>query len=248
MLKVENLVTYHGRIKVLHGLSFHVDAGEIVAIVGPNGAGKSTLLGTLAGLYKPAQGKISLDGAALEGLPAYKMVRKGIHLVPEGRQIFMPLTVKENLLLGMYPHYFTQRNKTAERLERVLTIFPNLKKHLHQPAGGLSGGEQQMLAIGRAIMSEPKIMMLDEPSMGLAPRIVSEILKVMKRIRDDLKTRIILVEQNVHAALKIADRAYVLERGNFVLADSAQRLLNHPHIRAAYLGYREGDPSAGTEG
>lgn len=239
MFQVNNLVTYHGRIRVLNSVSMQVNKGEIVTIIGANGAGKSTLLGTLAGLYKPQEGEVLLDGKSLYSLPANKVVRNGLSLVPERRQIFANLTVKENLLLGMYYQYYKHRNEAKEKVEQMLDMFPALKKHLHNLGGNLSGGEQQMLAIGRGLMSNPRIILLDEPSMGLAPIIVNEILNIMKIIRDELGTMVILVEQNVKAALKIADRAYVMDKGVFVLDGTAEDLLHNPLVQSTYLGHKK---------
>jgi branched-chain amino acid transport system ATP-binding protein len=236
VLHVHNLVTCHGQIQVLQSVSLHANQGEIVSIIGANGAGKSTLLGTLAGWYKPKSGEIVLYGNPITGLATEKVVRKGLCLVPEGRQIFASLTVRENLVLGMYQHYFQKRQQVNAKIEMILEMFPGLKKHINNLGGNLSGGEQQMLAIGRGLMSEPKIILLDEPSMGLSPIIVAEIVRILRQIRDELGTTVILVEQNVKAALKIADRAYVMERGEFVLEGRASELLTNPLVQSAYLG------------
>lgn len=239
MLEVTQLDTYHGQIHVLKSIQLFVNTSEIVAVIGSNGAGKSTLLGTLAGLYPPANGEIRLAGKSIKGLPAYRVVRQGLSLVPEGRQIFHNLTVKDNLILGMFSQYYADRGKLNTNLERMLELFPGLKKHMNNPGGNLSGGEQQMLAIARGLMSEPKLLLLDEPSMGLAPIIVKEILQALRRIKQELGTMVILVEQNVRAALKVADRAYVLDRGQIVLHGDAERVLGDPLVQSSYLGQEE---------
>jgi branched-chain amino acid transport system ATP-binding protein len=243
MLQVKQLVTYHGRIRVLNSLSLYVNKGEIVSIIGANGAGKSTLLGTLAGLYKATEGEVLLDGENLTGLPANKVVRHGLSLVPERRQIFSNLTVRENLILGMYYKYRKEKHLINFKLEQMIELFPGLKKHMTNLGGNLSGGEQQMLAIGRGLMSDPKIILLDEPSMGLAPMIVKEILEIMRRIREELGMMVILVEQNVKAALKVGDRAYVMDRGEFILEGSSAEILDDPMVQSTYLGHRKQERS-----
>lgn len=236
MLSVENLSTRIGSIQILHDIHLHVNKGEIVSVIGANGAGKSTLLNTLSGLYKPMAGSIELFGEPIGGYPAHKVVGKGLALVPEGRQIFTGLTVQENLLLGMYSKYFKERKHAAEQMDKILEMFPALRKHLGHLGGLLSGGEQQMLAIGRALMSHPKILLLDEPSMGLAPKIVHEILENLKRIKLELDTMIILVEQNVKAALRVSDRVYIMEQGKIVLHGSSHEIADNPSVKAAYMG------------
>lgn len=238
MLRVEGLSTQIGNIQILHSLDFHVNKGEIVAIIGANGAGKTTLLNTLAGLYNLSSGTVTLDGEEVSGYPAYKVVGKGLSLVPEGRQVFPNLTVKENLLLGMYTKFYKEKNKVNENLTKILDMFPGLQKHLHNLGGNLSGGEQQMLAIGRGLMSNPKIILLDEPSMGLAPLIVKEILDNLMVIKEELGTMVILVEQNVKAALKVADRAYVLDQGRFILNGTRDEISSNPQVMSAYLGIK----------
>ncbi|MEB3103940.1 ABC transporter ATP-binding protein [Ferviditalea candida] len=239
MFEVNQLDTYHGQIQALRSVRLRVEKGEIVAIIGSNGAGKSTLLGTVAGLYKPAQGEILLEGKSIRGLPAYQVVREGISLVPEGRQIFQNLSVKDNLVLGMYSNYYKNKQRLKSKLDLMLDMFPGLQKHLHNYGGNLSGGEQQMLAIARGLMSDPKLILFDEPSMGLAPLVVREILEALKQIKNELGTMVILVEQNVKAALQVADRAYVLDRGSIVLEGGARELLDHPMVQTAYLGQTE---------
>ncbi|MCG7336313.1 ABC transporter ATP-binding protein [Sporosarcina sp. ACRSM] len=240
MFDVQNLSTRIGKIQILHALDFHVNKGEIVSIIGANGAGKSTLLHTLAGIYSPFEGKVTLQDDTISGLPAYKVVGKGLRLVPEGRQIFPGHTVKENLTLGIYSKYYKDRKYVEENLERMLELFPGLKKHYQNLGGNLSGGEQQMLAIGRALMSDPKIILLDEPSMGLAPKIVNEILEILIRIKEEMGTMVVLVEQNVKAALKVADRAYVMDQGRFIMNGTNKEISSNPEVRSAYLGIKVG--------
>ena len=236
MLTVEKVSTHIGGIQILKSIDLHAKEGEIVSVIGANGAGKSTLLNTLAGLYKPSAGSIKLHGTLISGNPAHRVVRHGLVLVPEGRQIFANLTVRENLLLGMYFRYYNAKKQAEQNLEMVLEMFPGLKKHLHNLGGNLSGGEQQMLAIGRGLMSNPKLILLDEPSMGLAPIIVQEILQTLAYIRTELQTTVILVEQNVKAALQVADRAYVIEQGSIILHGSSEEIRTNPQVMSAYLG------------
>ncbi|MFS0575709.1 ABC transporter ATP-binding protein [Sporosarcina sp. 179-K 3D1 HS] len=238
MFTVRDLSTKIGKIQILHSLDFHVDEGEIVSIIGANGAGKGTLLNTLAGLYPSASGEVTLHGEKISGLPSHKVVGKGLSLVPEGRQVFSNLTVKENLLLGMYTKYYKDKEKVSQNLDQMMEMFPGLKKHYHNLGGNMSGGEQQMLAIGRALMSNPKIILLDEPSMGLAPKIVSEILEILLRIKEEMGTMVILVEQNVKAALKVADRAYVMDQGKFILTGTNEEISSNEQVRSAYLGIK----------
>ncbi|MFC0295933.1 ABC transporter ATP-binding protein [Geobacillus jurassicus] len=238
MFHVTGLSTHIGKIQILHSIDLYVERGEIVSVIGANGAGKSTLLNTLAGLYTPSAGTVALEREVISGLPAYKVVAKGLSLVPEGRQIFPNLTVRENLLLGMYSRYYKEKKQTKERIDMVLDMFPGLKKHLDNLGGNLSGGEQQMLAIGRGLMSQPKIILLDEPSMGLAPKIVNDILEILLRIKKEMGTMIILVEQNVKAALKVADRVYVLEHGSIILHGTKEEISMNPQVKSAYLGMK----------
>jgi branched-chain amino acid transport system ATP-binding protein len=236
MLRVRNLEAGYGALRVLHGVSLHVAEGEIVALIGANGAGKSTLLNTLAGLHRPSGGEIEFQGVTVAGQSAPAMVRRGCVLVPEGRQLFAPLTVEENLLLGGTTRY-GWRQRTAQRaaLAEIYDRFPVLAERRQQLAGTLSGGEQQMVAIGRALMARPRLIMLDEPSMGLAPLIVRNILQIVVTLRQQRNT-VLLVEQNARAALAIADRGYVVETGRITLAASAAELLHHREVQRAYLG------------
>lgn len=222
-------------------VSLHVKEREIVALVGANGAGKTTIMHTLCGLMRPTEGKVFLDDKDITGLSADRIVTQGIALVPEGRQIFAPMTVKDNLLLGAYQTYRREgKARGAEVLERVFHHFPRLKERESQLAGTLSGGEQQMLAIGRALMTIPKVLLLDEPSMGLAPLMVKEIFTVLGQLREEGAT-ILLVEQNARAALALAERGYVLETGQVILEDSSKALLENHEVTRAYLGKQERD-------
>ncbi|HYF83419.1 MAG TPA: ABC transporter ATP-binding protein [Clostridia bacterium] len=232
MLKVNNLHVYYGGIHALRGINVEVNAGEIVAIIGSNGAGKSTLLNTISGLLRPKEGEIFFKDEKL-GMAPHKIVRKGLCQVPEGRLIFANLSVKDNLMLGAYLRKDTK--KIAADLENIFDIFPRLKERENQSAGTLSGGEQQMLAMGRGLMSNPELIMLDEPSLGLAPLLVNTIFDIIKNIKEMGKT-ILLVEQNAYKALKIADSAYVLEQGVLTMNGSAQDIANNPKVREAYLG------------
>lgn len=232
MLEVELLNVRYGAIHALRDVSLYVQKGEIVTIVGANGAGKSTLLRTISGLVRASSGTIIFDGEDITHLPTHEIVRRGLVHAPEGRRIFANMTVRENLLLGAYVH---NNPDTLEDFERVFHIFPRLREREHQIAGTLSGGEQQMLAIGRALMSHPKLLMLDEPSLGLAPNLVQEIFRIIREINAE-GTTILLVEQNAHMALRIAHRGYVLETGEVVIADDASSLLQNEAVRSAYLG------------
>ncbi len=241
MLVVRNLRAGYGRIEALHGVSLSVRRGEIVALVGANGAGKSTLLKTIAGLIVPAQGEIFLDDRTIAGMKPPHIIAAGIGFVPEGRWLFPPMSVVDNLLLGAYLR-LREGDKEGVRqdLERVLEIFPILAERRKQPAGSLSGGEQQMLAIARALMSRPKMLMLDEPSTGLAPLLVEKIFEIIVQLNAEGIT-FLLVEQNARAALAVANRGYVLETGRMVLQGKAQDLLEDHEVKRAYLGkdYRE---------
>lgn len=232
LLKVEDLKVNYGNIRAVKGISFEVRQGEIVTLIGSNGAGKTTTMNTIAGLKELTSGKIFWNDADITAWGAQKKVRSGIILSPEGRQVFPEFSVLDNLLLGGY-HFKNEENQKT--LETVHELFPILKKREHQAAGTLSGGEQQMLAVGRALMSKPKLLMLDEPSMGLAPLVVKEIFSLIKRIRD-MGTTVLLVEQNARMALKISDRAYVLQTGQIILSGSAQELLSSKEVQKAYLG------------
>jgi branched-chain amino acid transport system ATP-binding protein len=236
MLRVKNCESGYGKLRVLKGVSLHVGSGEIVTIIGANGAGKTTFLNTVAGIVRPRAGEIIFDGRDVRSARPHHIVGQGCSLVPEGRRVFAPLTVEENLILGAYTQL--RRRNTAfvkKEEERVYSLFPVLKERRKQFAGTLSGGEQQMLAIGRALMSNPKLMMLDEPSMGLAPLVVKSIFQTITALRSAGMT-ILLVEQNSKAALCIADRGYVLETGTIVLEGTAQELLNNNDVQRAYLG------------
>jgi len=230
MLRVRNLRCGYGRLEVLKGVSFHVAQGEIVALVGANGAGKTTLLRTLAGLLPAWEGEIALQGRSVVGAPAWRGVFNGLVLVPEGRRIFADMSVLDNLLVGGYRNP-DRRTVIAEMFDR----FPRLRERQHQAAGTLSGGEQQMLAIARALAGRPRLLLLDEPSMGLAPLIVREVFDLLRALRRNDLT-ILLVEQNASAALATADRAYVLETGAITLEGDAASLRDHPEVRRAYLG------------
>ncbi len=234
MLLVEDVVVSYGAVEALHGVTLEVGEGEIVTLIGANGAGKTTTLRTISGLLTPRSGRVTLDGATISGIPAHRIVALGISHVPEGRRIFTALTVHENLEMGAYA--VRGRALVAERLERVLALFPRLRERIAQPGGTLSGGEQQMLAIGRALMAGPRVLLLDEPSLGLAPLLVQEIFREIVRINREHGTTILLVEQNAHLALSVARRGYVLETGRIVLEDDAKVLLEDPKVRAAYLG------------
>ncbi|KMY32456.1 leucine/isoleucine/valine transporter ATP-binding subunit [Lysinibacillus xylanilyticus] len=236
MLKVENLHTYHGHLHVLEGIEFELVEGELLSIVGSNGAGKSTLLGTLAGVYSPSEGTIEYKGLDITKDGVQKTVANGICLVPERRQIFSSLSVKDNLMLGSYHRYGRDKKTVHRDYEEIVELFPRLKQMLNRPGGLLSGGEQQMVAIGRGLMANPKVLMLDEPSLGLAPLIVKDIMIILRRLCDERGVTIILVEQNVKAALKVADRACVLAHGKMAITGTAQELLNDPKIQEAYFG------------
>jgi branched-chain amino acid transport system ATP-binding protein len=234
LLRVENLEVSFGAVRALQGVSLAVAPGEIVALIGSNGAGKTTLLRTISSLVRPAAGAIVFDGGIrLDHLPPHAVVRAGVSHVPEGRQVFGNLTVRENLALGAYQR--RDRAGIRAEMQRVFELFPVLAERLQQPAGTLSGGEQQMLAIGRALMAQPRLLLLDEPSLGLAPQVVQTIFAILREI-NGRGTTILLVEQNAHMALRIAQRGYVLQTGQMVLEDSGANLLASPEVRSAYLG------------
>ncbi|SCL88885.1 ABC transporter ATP-binding protein [Sporanaerobacter sp. PP17-6a] len=232
MLKVDNLHVYYGGIHALKGVSIDINSGEIVTIIGANGAGKSTLLNAVSGFLKYKEGKITYKGENLTSNPS-KVVKDGICQVPEGRLVFANLSVKDNLYLGAYLR--NDNKKIKEDLEKVYTLFPRLKERENQIAGTLSGGEQQMLAMGRGLMSNPDLMLLDEPSLGLAPLLVQTVFDIIVDIRKMGKT-ILLVEQNAYKALSVADRAYVLEQGKITMKGSAKEIAENPNIKSAYLG------------
>ena len=232
MLELQDLTVSYGGIQALKGISLQVGEGEIVTLIGANGAGKSTTLRTISGLEKPQGGRIIYNGVDITGKPSKYMVQNGLILVPEGRLIFPDMTVLENLKIGAY----LRRDRDIDKdIQHMYELFPRLKERSWQMAGTLSGGEQQMLAVGRALMSRPKLIMMDEPSLGLAPLIVRDIFQIIRTIRDSGVT-VLLIEQNANAALKIADRGYVLETGRIALEGTGQELLSNPAVRAAYLG------------
>jgi branched-chain amino acid transport system ATP-binding protein len=232
LLKVRDIHVYYGAIHAIKGISLEVNEGEIVTLIGANGAGKSTTLNTIAGLLKPRQGGIAFAGMPVEGTAASKMVYKGLSLCPEGRRIFQQMTVRENLEMGA----FSRPNEETEKsMERVYEFFPRLKEREKQIAGTLSGGEQQMLAMGRALMSKPRLMMLDEPSMGLAPILVEQIFEIIREM-NAAGTTILLVEQNAQMALSVANRAYVMETGRITMEGIADDLMHDDNVRKAYLG------------
>lgn len=236
MLRIKNLETGYGKLKVLRKVTMHVGQGEIVTIIGANGAGKSTLLRTVSGLHAAWSGEVMFDKQDVGKLSAEKVVSQGCSLVPEGRQVFGPMTVRENLILGACVQYRKKAHEQVrEDIERAYVLFPLLKEREQQLAGTLSGGEQQMLAIARALMARPKLVMMDEPSMGLAPLIVRDIFSIITKIRDE-GTTVLLVEQNARAALAIADRGYVLENGRILLEGMAEDLLLNRDVQRAYLG------------
>ncbi len=233
MLRIENLHVFYGGIHALKGISMEVPEGKIVTLIGANGAGKSTTLRTIVGLVKPKEGKIYYQDEDITGKPSHYIVRKGIALVPEGRKVFANLTVYENLLMGGYNR--PEDEEFKKDLDYVFSLFPRLLERKNQLAGTLSGGEQQMLALGRALMSRPKLMMLDEPSLGLAPKLVEDVFKSIQEIHNN-GTTILLIEQNAMAALQIADYGYVLETGKIVLEGTGQDLLHNEDVKRAYLG------------
>ncbi|KPB20153.1 ABC transporter ATP-binding protein [Pseudomonas amygdali] len=232
MLQFENVSTFYGKIQALHSVNVEVRQGEIVTLIGANGAGKSTLLMTLCGSPRAHSGSICYMGEELVGLESSIIMRKSIAVVPEGRRVFARLTVEENLAMG---GFFTEKADYQEQMDKVLQLFPRLKERFNQRGGTMSGGEQQMLAIGRALMSKPKLLLLDEPSLGLAPIIIQQIFEIVEQLRRDGVT-VFLVEQNANQALKVADRAYVLENGRVVMQGTGEELLVDPKVRDAYLG------------
>ncbi|MHB8112912.1 MAG: ABC transporter ATP-binding protein [Bellilinea sp.] len=233
MLDVENLNVYYGAIHALQGVSFNVEEGEIVTLIGANGAGKSTTLRTISGLLRSRTGHVKFKGMDISMMPAQQIVRLGASHVPEGRKIFSPLTVRENLLMGAFTR--TDQTEIQRSMDRVFSSFPRLKERINQAGGTLSGGEQQMLATGRGMMSRPTMLMMDDPSMGLSPILVEEIFSIIKEI-NAAGTSILLVEQNASMALSISHRAYVLETGRIVLSGSAKEIAENPQVKSAYLG------------
>jgi len=234
LLEVENLNTYYGHVHALKGISLTVDEGEIATLIGANGAGKSTTLRTISGLLRPQEGRVVFQGQELNDVPAYEIVYRGISQAPEGRAVFATLTTNENLNMGAYS-LGGDKEAIEENRRRVFKLFPRLEERRSQIAGTLSGGEQQMLAIGRALMARPKLLMLDEPSLGLAPMLVKAIFQTIREINEQGVT-ILLVEQNARAALRLADKGYVLETGNIVLEGTAEELMRDERVRKAYLG------------
>jgi branched-chain amino acid transport system ATP-binding protein len=231
MLRVDNAAAGYGAFQALFGVSLHVDKGESVAVIGPNGAGKTTLLRLMSKLIEPRSGDVAFDGTSLARIPAHEVVERGIAHVPENRRLFPRLTTEENLRMGAC----TSRATYAQRLEQVYSLFPRLKERRHQPAGTMSGGAQQMCAIGRALMSGPKLLLLDEPSAGLAPVVVQSILELVRRICAEGYT-VLIVEQNIRQVLKVVSRAYLLDAGRIVRSGTAAELLASPDIQKAYLG------------
>lgn len=235
MLLIDNIKTYYGHIQALKGISLKIESGEIVTLIGANGAGKTTTLKTIAGLLKPKEGSVMLDSKNITGYPAHKVVKESVILVPEGRRVFSKLTVEENLKMGAYSRNI-KMNKLNEEIKNIYAMFPRLEERKNQYAGTLSGGEQQMLAIGRGLMAKPKILLLDEPSMGISPIVVREIFHIIKNINKDFKTTIFLVEQNAKMALSVANRGYVIETGNIILEGTTEELKESEEVKKAYLG------------
>jgi branched-chain amino acid transport system ATP-binding protein len=235
MLTLTNIHTFYGPIEALKDINIEVKQGEIVCLIGSNGAGKSTTLMTISGILKPSSGNIQFEGKTINGFPPHRIVKMGISQVPEGRRIFPKLTVKENLEMGAYSKFKVQSSKFKVQLDKIYELFPVLKERHKQLGGTLSGGEQQMLAIGRALMPSPKLLLLDEPSLGLAPIIVSKIFKTIKEVNREGVT-VLLVEQNARAALKLSNRGYVLENGRVAMQGKGEDLMNNEEVRKAYLG------------
>jgi len=240
MLRLRNVSAYYGRIQALKGISLHVLPGEVVCLIGANGAGKTTTLRAISGLMERLEGQVTFEGTDLYGRPSEEIVRMGISHAPEGRQLFAPLSVVDNLRLGAYQRYKAAGKAEIEReIEAMFDMFPGIRARASNPAGTLSGGEQQMLAIARALMAKPRLLLLDEPSMGLAPMVTREIFDAIDRLRNDEIT-VLLVEQNARMALRTADRGYVLETGKVVLEGSAEELLDNSEVQRAYLGTGRG--------
>jgi len=235
MLKLERVHTKIGDLQIIHGVSLEIQKGEFVALLGSNGAGKTTLFRTIAGVLKPTTGTVTFNGAPIHRLPVHKIVEQGLVLCPQGRQLFPELSVRKNLLLGAYP-LRGDKKRIQKNMDRVFELFPILKERSQQQAGTFSGGEQQMLAIGRALMSEPNMLLLDEPSVGLAPLIVQQIAEIISNVNREMDTTIFLSEQNANMALHITERGYVLESGCCVLSGECQQLKNDEKVRKAYIG------------
>ncbi len=238
MLRLKNINTSYGKVHALKNVSLHLEQGEIVTLIGANGAGKTTILNTISGVTPASSGDILFNKQPVQSLPPDRIVKLGISQVPEGRQVFKPLSVEDNLQMGAYLRYRSReaRADIHKDMENVFALFPRLEERRSQLAGTMSGGEQQMLAIGRALMAKPKLLLLDEPSMGLAPLVVQEIFRVLDQLRRDNGTTILLVEQNAKAALKLADRGYVLETGKVILEGAAAELMENAEVKRAYLG------------
>lgn len=237
MLEINKLNVFYGKIHVIKDLSLRVEEGECVTLLGANGAGKSTLINTICGLVPPSRGAINLAGQDISLMPAFKIVRLGISQVPEGRQIFANMSVIDNLRLGAYCRYTrSTKGEVGKDMDRVMEMFPRLRERLSQLAGTLSGGEQQMLAIGRALMCRPKVLLLDEPSLGLAPLVVQFIFETISLLRKESRISVMMVEQNARAALRIAERGYILETGRIILEDVSDALVNNPEVQKAFLG------------
>lgn len=241
VLDIEDLHVSYGPIKALKGVFLHVNKGEIVVLLGANGAGKTTLLQTISGLLRASKGKVTYKGQEITQVEAEKIVSMNLIQVPEHRQVFATLSVIDNLHLGAYHHYSkTGKKAILQDIEKIFKVFPILKERKDQLAGTLSGGQQQMLAIARAVMAKPEVLLLDEPSLGLAPIIANEVLQLIKKLRDDFGTTVLLIEQNVVASLKIADRGYVISHGEIVKENSSHELLNDKEVKEAYLGHNVG--------
>ncbi len=236
MLTISDLHAGYGRLRVLHGVTITAETGQLVGVIGANGAGKTTLLRTVSGLLKPSSGQVLLDNTELAGLPAEKVATSGLAHVPENRLVFPTLTVEDNLRLGGWVRRRLPARDISTTRDRVLDLFPRLQDRLQQPAGTLSGGEQQMLAVGRGIMAQPQALVLDEPSVGLAPRVVAEIMQALARLRREQDMTILLVEQNARAAFKVADHVYLMDRGRVVLDGEPDELLDDERVQHAYLG------------
>ncbi|RII31446.1 MAG: branched-chain amino acid ABC transporter ATP-binding protein [Geobacter sp.] len=238
MLRLKNINTYYGKVHALKNVSLHLGEGEIITLIGANGAGKTTILNTISGVTPATSGEVLFCKEPITGLLPDRIVKIGISQVPEGRQVFKPLSVEDNLELGAYLRYRSRESKhdIHKDMQQIYSLFPRLEERRRQLAGTMSGGEQQMLAIGRALMARPKLLLLDEPSMGLAPLVVQEIFKVLEQLRQEHGTTILLVEQNAKAALKMADRGYVLETGKVILEGEADELLENAEVKRAYLG------------
>lgn len=235
MLKVENIDVYYGKVQALFNAHFEVGPNEVVSIIGSNGAGKSTLMKTIMGINKPSTGSITFNGEKIDGLKTNKVVEKGLIYIPEGREVFPKMTVRDNLVMGAYSKKYSS-SKLNEKLEEMFVIYPRLKERQNQLAGSMSGGEQQMLAIARGLMSEPKMLMFDEPSLGLSPLIVEEMFDTIVKIKETMNIPIVIVEQNAYMAMSISDRTYILEVGHIKGEGNSTDLMDSPEIKKAYLG------------